>query len=137
MRPCVWMCVKIFTKNCKSFPVYRYVVFMLQRFIAECQLGSYGTDCRGVCSVNCFHASRCDKVTGQCYSGCKPGWTGNKCDKSMVFIFFCSKGILKYLWNSYRIMQWNMQELNRFLLLVAFHETCINHFREKQFFIIL
>lgn len=140
MRSCVCVCVLKFSqKTVNHYRFYRYVVFMLQRFIAECQLGYYGKDCQGVCSVNCFHASRCYKFTGQCYVGCKPGWTGNKCDqrKSMVFIFLCSKGLLKYLWTSYRILQWNMQDLNRFLLLVVFHETCIKHFRKKQFLIFI
>lgn len=82
-----FVCVLKFSqKTVNHYRFYRYVVFMLQRFIAECQLGYYGKDCQGVCSVNCFHASRCYKFTGQCYVGCKAGWTGNKCDqrKSMV-----------------------------------------------------
>lgn len=49
--------------------------------IAECQFGSYGKDCTGRCSVNCYYTSRCNRFTGHCTDGCKAGWTGNTCDK--------------------------------------------------------
>lgn len=49
--------------------------------IAECQFGSYGKDCTGRCSVNCYITSRCNSVTGLCTDGCKAGWAGNTCDK--------------------------------------------------------
>ncbi|XP_061170724.1 protein draper-like [Saccostrea echinata] len=44
----------------------------------------YGLNCDLPCSVNCQEHS-CNIVNGTCL-GCKPGWTGDKCDK------FCSIG---------------------------------------------
>lgn len=65
-------------------------------FVA-CESGFYGKDCRHRCSVNCSVAHYCDRFTGQCIGGCKPGWTGFMCDQGkhvlMMFYVF-SKHIL-------------------------------------------
>lgn len=59
-------------------------MLMLQRNFAECQQGYYGRDCTGRCSVNCYHTSRCDRFSGHCNEGCKPGWAGNTCDQRKI-----------------------------------------------------
>lgn len=50
-------------------------------FTLECPAGYYGNDCRYHCSLNCDVTSICDKSSGQCEGGCKPGWTGATCDQ--------------------------------------------------------
>lgn len=46
-----------------------------------CQVGYYGKDCTGRCSIHCYYTSLCDRFTGLCTRGCKAGWTGNMCDR--------------------------------------------------------
>ncbi|XP_052271724.1 uncharacterized protein LOC127872401 [Dreissena polymorpha] len=44
-----------------------------------CRDGTFGKDCK----QNCFHCAdntACDKIHGSCTRGCKPGYTGPKCD---------------------------------------------------------
>lgn len=53
--------------------------------ILECPLGKYGNDCSKQCSTNCDVTSRCDRFTGECDGGCKPGWTGIICDQGKCF----------------------------------------------------
>lgn len=65
-------------------------------FVA-CDLGYYGNNCRHRCSVNCSKAYDCDKFTGQCIGGCKPGWTGFMCDqgkKVLMMLYVFSQRIL-------------------------------------------
>lgn len=50
-------------------------------FTVECPPGQYGDDCSNQCSLNCNVTRTCDKFTGQCEGGCKPGFTGNTCDQ--------------------------------------------------------
>lgn len=50
--------------------------------LLECPIGYYGRNCLQQCSENCYVTSRCDRVTGQCDRGCKPGWRTITCDKS-------------------------------------------------------
>lgn len=47
----------------------------------ECMIGYYGNNCSNKCSTTCNVAERCDKISGRCDGGCKPGWTGNTCDQ--------------------------------------------------------
>ncbi|XP_062573674.1 multiple epidermal growth factor-like domains protein 11 [Saccostrea cucullata] len=42
--------------------------------------GVYGVNCDKVCPINC-QEQRCNVVNGSCL-GCRPGWTGDKCDQS-------------------------------------------------------
>lgn len=57
--------------------------------IVECMIGYYGKNCSNKCSTTCNVAERCDKITGRCDGGCKPGWTGNTCDQmKSVYILF-------------------------------------------------
>lgn len=52
-------------------------------YILECPLGYYGENCDYKCSEYCFVPRRCDRVTGQCYGGCQPGWYTKTCEQSM------------------------------------------------------
>lgn len=51
--------------------------------IAACSAGFYGKNCSEECSSNCNVAKECDKITGACNGGCKPGWIGIICNDSM------------------------------------------------------
>lgn len=51
--------------------------------IVACSAGFYGKNCSEECSCNCNVAKECDKITGACNGGCKPGWTGMICNDSM------------------------------------------------------
>lgn len=55
--------------------------FKNYKFLA-CQSGYFGYNCSYQCSPNCNVTNNCDRFTGQCDGGCKPGWTGITCDQS-------------------------------------------------------
>lgn len=65
-------------------------------FFTVCQHGYYGITCSLRCSKNCYVPSRCDRFTGKCVEGCKPGWRTDSCELSkrsfvrilIAFIFF-------------------------------------------------
>lgn len=59
-------------------------------FFVVCVSGYYGKNCSNQCSINCDMASSCDKLTGECDRGCKPGWSGIHCDQ----------GKCNLLWNN-------------------------------------
>ncbi|KAL3879302.1 hypothetical protein ACJMK2_031603 [Sinanodonta woodiana] len=46
----------------------------------ECLDGMYSEFCNRTCG-QCTNREPCDKDTGECHSGCEPGWTGVLCDK--------------------------------------------------------
>ena len=49
-------------------------------FIVECLKGFYGKNCVESCGQNCLS---CNAVNGFCDTGCRPGWKGIFCEKSM------------------------------------------------------
>lgn len=51
-----------------------------------CQSGAYGEDCNQECSGNCVDGTACRNTDGYCVDGCLPGYTGNTCDSSNVYI---------------------------------------------------
>lgn len=53
--------------------------------IVVCGSGLYGEDCMHQCSPNCNEGNACDRFTGQCIGGCKPGWRGFVCDQRKSF----------------------------------------------------
>lgn len=48
-----------------------------------CSPGKYGPDCINSCDGHCLNNAACNITTGKCDAGCKPGYTGDKCNKSM------------------------------------------------------
>lgn len=63
------------------------VFFVISNYmsILECSYGYYGKNCEKRCSDNCYVTRRCDRATGQCYRGCKRGWTTTTCNQSRYF----------------------------------------------------
>lgn len=51
--------------------------------VSECPDGKYGQNCRENCSATC---NSCNKKSGFCEYGCKPGWKGDNCETGIVFI---------------------------------------------------
>ena len=49
-------------------------------FFVECN-GTYGNNCVHNCSGNCLDDSPCNRQTGQCDMGCKPGYTNALCNE--------------------------------------------------------
>ena len=56
--------------------------------IPECEDGFYGYLCKQRCSPHCGGDGLCDKVTGQCLSGCHSGFQGKKCRKGKLMFKF-------------------------------------------------
>ena len=49
--------------------------------VVVCEDGTFGYDCINNCSGNCLDDSPCNKQTGHCEGGCKPGYTNVLCNK--------------------------------------------------------
>lgn len=47
--------------------------------ITECKDGTYGYKCVNNCSGHCMNNSLCNKQTGRCDGGCRPGYTNIHC----------------------------------------------------------
>lgn len=60
---------------CKKYD-FKIILFSL-----ACRIGFYGYNCSYQCRSNCFIENLCDRFTGYCTGGCKPGWTGQMCDQ--------------------------------------------------------
>ena len=50
----------------------------------ECSDGAYGYGCVNNCSGHCMNDFPCNKQTGYCDRGCKPGYTDASCSKSKL-----------------------------------------------------
>lgn len=50
--------------------------------VVECPGGFFGTNCSKQCGLNCDETNPCDRFTGRCDGGCKPGWKGLYCNES-------------------------------------------------------
>lgn len=59
--------------------------------ITECSDGTYGYNCVNKCSGHCLNDSSCNKQTGQCDGGCKPGYKDADCRKSKYIDNFVKK----------------------------------------------
>ena len=51
----------------------------------DCSSGTYGSACKP-CG-QCKNDVVCDRVSGQCPSGCEVGWSGTRCDQGNLFIY--------------------------------------------------
>ena len=70
------MFFKMITFNCCSIVLqYQHVILM----IVVCVSHYYGSECNTPCG-QCRGDDVCDSVTGYCPHGCKPHWTGVRCD---------------------------------------------------------
>lgn len=56
--------------------------------VTVCDNGTYGYNCTNTCSGHCLNDSLCNKQTGQCDGGCKPGYTNNHCSESKLFFIY-------------------------------------------------
>lgn len=55
--------------------------FFKPLLVLACDNGTYGYNCVNNCSGHCLNDSPCNKQTGHCDWGCKPGYTNSKCSK--------------------------------------------------------
>lgn len=46
---------------------------------AECQPGTFGTNCSTTCKGYC--RDPCNHISGMCDSGCQDGWLGPRCNQ--------------------------------------------------------
>ena len=58
--------------------------FFLHKFIEACKDGTFGHGCINNCSGQCVDDSPCNKQTGHCNGGCKPGYTDVYCNESTL-----------------------------------------------------
>lgn len=59
-------------------------------FFSECPIGTFGPDCLYNCSGHCLHNvgdDTCNRTTGRCNTGCKPGYIGELCEKGLIAYF--------------------------------------------------
>lgn len=54
-------------------------------YFVECENGTYGYNCVNNCSGHCLNDSFCNIQTGNCDSGCTPGYSKNNCSEGFVF----------------------------------------------------
>lgn len=75
------------------------------------------------CSENCMNSASCDRFTGYCNGGCKPGWTGNKCDQSKRMhdsCFFVQLLMLYFSWYFIRNFE-VFVHINHIHVIIAHH----------------
>lgn len=51
-----------------------------------CPGGTFGENCTERCNRTCADRKACRNTDGYCVDGCIPGYTGDKCDSSNVYI---------------------------------------------------
>lgn len=61
-----------------------FTICLLRWFIVACKDGTFGHGCINNCSGECAADSPCNKQTGHCNNGCKPGYTNDFCNKSTL-----------------------------------------------------
>lgn len=76
--------IVIFNLFTKVWPLLRKKDFTKLFIQTGCSEGWYGENCTERCVGHCQYGKTCNKVTGQCDSGCKSGWTGYMCDKGDI-----------------------------------------------------
>ena len=107
--------------------------------VVECRNWTYGNNCVHNCSGNCLNDSTCNKQTGHCDRGCKPGYTNALCNKRkwkyykwswinyifkgffsfyvLIFVFLTNNVlILRHTWrpiSSYPHKLWSAQYVSR------------------------
>lgn len=61
--------------------ILKYVYFCFVNIISACRNGTFGSDCKFICSGNCENNETCDRTNGACVN-CAPGWENQYCNKS-------------------------------------------------------
>lgn len=56
------------------------MLFMMVIYL-ECDENFFGINCKEQCNQNC---DGCNKRTGACDTGCKPGWKGMACKEGKI-----------------------------------------------------
>ena len=51
-----------------------------------CEDGTYGKNCVHNCSGNCLNDYPCNKQSGHCDGGCKPGYNNLLCNERMLIM---------------------------------------------------
>lgn len=89
-----------------KFKVLFYVLFYLHGnntywtyFVSECQFGHYGKNCMNTCSKSCLVTNKCNRMTGVCDGGCKPGWAGSTCDQRNGICIHSLSDVFVFLWS--------------------------------------
>ena len=59
-------------------------IFLTIVFYIACPYGYYGLDCKHACNSTCMG---CEAVSGLCNTGCIPGWRGDYCQRSKLYIY--------------------------------------------------
>lgn len=72
-------------KTCFNYLHQHYIV-KLYILITECDNGTYGYNCANNCSGHCLNKTPCNKQTGHCDRGCKPGYTDDNCIASIYIL---------------------------------------------------
>lgn len=65
--------------------IYYCCCFLLVFVLVECDIGSYGVDCRESCG-HCRDIHQCSNINGTCLTGCNAGYQGVLC-KTREYIF--------------------------------------------------
>lgn len=69
--------------------IYHFFAYLYEyKFDVACNDGTFGHGCINNCSGQCVNDSPCNKTTGHCDNGCKPGYTSAFCNKSMCSCSF-------------------------------------------------
>lgn len=63
----------------------------------ECDYGTFGYDCIGQCSTNCFNELPCNKKTGHCDNGCNLGYTDSDCSKREFKYWLCGTTVRNHV----------------------------------------
>lgn len=71
-----------------TFVIMCVELYLTPRTLTECVDGTFGFNCVNNCSGYCSNDSLCNKQTGHCDRGCKPGYSNSDCGKSKFFTYF-------------------------------------------------
>lgn len=57
-----------------------FMLFIYHCIVVECDVNYFGINCKEMCNVTC---NGCNRTTGICDTGCKPGWRDIYCHKGI------------------------------------------------------
>ena len=59
---------------------------MYEIVILACENGTYGNDCKNKCG-HCTDKESCSHTNGTCLVGCDPGYVGELCKTSKLYMY--------------------------------------------------